>query len=51
MEGQAPETHAIMANLEEALKGVAGKAESLEKRLAPALAALFQSAEASDLGM
>lgn len=52
MEGQSQQTHAVMTELEDALKDIAGDAsETLEKRLGPALAALFQSAEASDLGL
>lgn len=51
MEGQSQQTHAVMTELEEALKDIADNAETLEKRLGPALAALFQSAEASDLGL
>lgn len=50
MEGQTQQTHAVMTQLEEALKDIAGNAETLEKRLGPALAALFQSAEIFDLG-
>ncbi|XP_026315646.1 cilia- and flagella-associated protein 44 isoform X2 [Hyposmocoma kahamanoa] len=49
MEGQTQQTHAVMTQLEEALKDIAGNAETLEKRLGPALAALFQSAEMFDL--
>lgn len=51
MEGQTLETHGVMTQLEDALKDIAGNSETLEKRLGPALAALFQSAEASDLGL
>lgn len=51
MEGQTQQTHAVMAQLEDALKDIAGKSETLETRLGPAMAALIQSAEVSDLGL
>lgn len=51
MEGQSHQTHTVMTQLEEALKDIAGNSEILEKRLGPALTALFQSAETFDLGL
>lgn len=51
MEGQSQQTHAVMTQLEDALKDIAGNSEILEKRLGPALTALFQSAETFDLGL
>lgn len=51
MEGQTQQTHEVMGQLEEALKDIAGKSETLENRLGPAMAALIQSAEVSDLGL
>ncbi|XP_030032146.1 cilia- and flagella-associated protein 44 isoform X2 [Manduca sexta] len=49
MEGTPVGTQGVMESLEQALKGVAGADQQLYKRLGSALAALFHTAETSDL--
>lgn len=51
MEGTMRHSDNVMESLEEALKGVTDLKQPLHERLGPALAALFQTAQTSDLGL